>query len=225
MELTGQQLIPATLDITWVALNDPDTLKSCITGCESIEKTSESDYAVVMAVKIGPVNAKFKGKLTLTNLQPPQAYSIVFEGQGGIAGFGKGSANVKLTPLDHRTQLDYAAIAQVGGKIAQIGSRLVDAAARKIADEFFTALNKRLGGGAPGSAVAPGASGGTGTVAAATGGSGVGGVEAAPWVWPTAAASADGGVAATAVQTGAKEASADETDAKSSWFSRLRSKL
>ncbi|MFT3802999.1 MAG: carbon monoxide dehydrogenase subunit G [Burkholderiaceae bacterium] len=147
MELTGQQLIPATLDITWIALNDPGTLKSCISGCESIEKTGDSDYAVVMAVKIGPVNAKFKGRLTLTNLHPPQAYSIVFEGQGGIAGFGKGTANVTLTAIENRTRLDYAAVAQVGGKIAQIGSRLVDAAARKIADEFFTALNRRLGGG------------------------------------------------------------------------------
>lgn len=146
MELTGQQLIPAPIDKTWEALNDPATLKACINGCESIEKTAEDEYAILMTVKIGPVNAKFKGKLTISNLQPPSSYTINFEGQGGIAGFGKGSANVSLTPVDDSTQLDYTAKAQVGGKIAQIGSRLVDAAARKIADEFFTAFNASVGG-------------------------------------------------------------------------------
>lgn len=147
MELTGQQLIPAPIDQTWAALNDPDTLKACINGCESIEKTGDNEYAVVMVVKIGPVNAKFKGKLMLSNLNPPESYSINFEGQGGVAGFGKGSADVKLTPQEGSTQLDYTAKAQIGGKIAQIGSRLVDAAARKIADEFFTAFNAQFGGG------------------------------------------------------------------------------
>jgi len=109
MELTGQQIIAAPIDRTWVALNDPGTLKECIAGCESIEKTGDDEYAVVMAVRIGPVNAKFKGKLKLQNLQPPSSYTIAFEGQGGVAGFGKGSADVRLTPQGGNTTLDYTA--------------------------------------------------------------------------------------------------------------------
>ena len=120
MELTGQQVIAAPIDKTWVALNDPGVLKECIAGCESIDKTGDDEYTVVMSVRIGPVNAKFKGKLKLENLQPPTAYSLVFEGQGGVAGFGKGSADVKLTPQGTSTVLDYTARATVGGKIAQL---------------------------------------------------------------------------------------------------------
>jgi uncharacterized protein len=146
MELIGQQRIAAPIDKTWVALNDPGVLKECIAGCESIERVSEREYAVAMAVKIGPVNAKFKGKLFLDNLQPPNSYTINFEGQGGVAGFGKGSADVKLTPEGPATLLDYAARAQVGGKIAQIGSRLVDMAAKKMADDFFVAFNTKVAG-------------------------------------------------------------------------------
>lgn len=148
MELTGRQVIAAPIDRTWVALNDPGTLKECIAGCESIDKTGDDEYAVVMAVRIGPVNAKFKGKLKLQNLQPPSSYTIAFEGQGGVAGFGKGSADVRLTPQGGNTTLDYTARATVGGKIAQIGSRLVDSAAKKMADDFFTAFNARMGGAA-----------------------------------------------------------------------------
>lgn len=148
MELTGQQIIAAPIDRTWVALNDPGTLKECIAGCESIEKTGDDEYAVVMAVRIGPVNAKFKGKLKLQNLQPPSSYTIAFEGQGGVAGFGKGSADVRLTPQGGNTTLDYTARATVGGKIAQIGSRLVDSAAKKMADDFFAAFNAKMGAAA-----------------------------------------------------------------------------
>lgn len=144
MELTGQQRIAAPIDKTWVALNDPGILKDCITGCESLDRVSDNEYTVAMAVRIGPVNAKFKGKLALENLQPPRAYTINFEGQGGVAGFGKGSADVKLTPDQGGTLLDYTARAQVGGKIAQIGSRLVDMAAQKMADDFFAAFNARV---------------------------------------------------------------------------------
>ena len=146
MELTGQQLIPATLQRTWQALNDPHTLKACINGCEAIEETAPNEYAVTMTVKVGPVSARFKGRLRLSDLKPPTSYTIFFEGQGGVAGFAKGTASVELTPEGAATRLAYRANAQVGGKLAQIGSRVIDASARKIADEFFVAFNTRLGG-------------------------------------------------------------------------------
>ena len=191
MELIGQQLIAAPIDRTWVALNDPGTLKECIAGCDSIDKVSDNEYTVSMAVRIGPVNAKFKGKLKLENLQPPTSYTIVFEGQGGVAGFGKGSADVKLTPQDGGTLLDYAARAQVGGKIAQIGSRLVDAAAKKMADDFFAAFNAKVAGAGPaaeppatdGPAPAAGAAAAAAPAAAAPGG-------VPTWVWIVGAAAA-----------------------------------
>jgi hypothetical protein len=144
MELTGQQLIPASQAVTWKALNDPEMLKQCIAGCESIELTGENQYLAKMAVRIGPVNAKFTGKLQLSEINEPSSYTIHFDGQGGVAGFGKGSAKVQLTPVANQTQLDYTANAQVGGKLAQIGSRLVDSAARKIADDFFKEFNTRV---------------------------------------------------------------------------------
>ena len=145
MELTGHQVIPASLQRTWQALNDPQTLKACITGCESIEATAPNEYAVTMTAKVGPISARFKGRLHLSDIQPPTSYKILFEGQGGIAGFGKGTATVQLSPQGTETSLEYRANAQVGGKIAQIGSRLIDASARKIADDFFTAFNRHLG--------------------------------------------------------------------------------
>jgi hypothetical protein len=146
MELTGEQRIAAPVDRTWVALNDPSTLKACIAGCETIEREEDNVFAVTMAVRIGPVNAKFKGKLRLENIQPPSSYTINFEGQGGVAGFGKGSADVTLSAQEGGTLLKYTARAQVGGKIAQIGSRLIDATARKMADDFFTAFNAQVAG-------------------------------------------------------------------------------
>jgi len=144
MELNGERLIPASIDATWAALNDPEILKGCIPGCESIERVTDSEYAVRMTARIGPVAAKFKGKLTLSDLKPPQSYSIAFEGQGGVAGFGKGGAQVQLAPEGDATRLSYQVKASVGGKLAQIGSRLVDAAARKLADDFFTAFNAKV---------------------------------------------------------------------------------
>lgn len=146
MKLSGQRTIPAPVEKTWDALNDPEILKDCIKGCESLEETGPDEFMAALKVKIGPVNARFKGKLNLENVQPPSSYTIRFEGQGGIAGFGKGSADVSLTPQDDNTAtlLAYESTAQVGGKIAQIGSRLVDSAASKIAEEFFTAFEERL---------------------------------------------------------------------------------
>src|ERR1700712_1567407 len=124
MELSGERLIPASVDTTWAALNDPDTLKGCIAGCESLERVGADGYAAVVAMKIGPVSARFKGNLKLTNVDPPRGYTINFDGQGGVAGFGKGSADVSLAALsEHATTLAYKARATVGGKMAQIGSR------------------------------------------------------------------------------------------------------
>jgi uncharacterized protein len=145
MELNGERLIPASLETTWAALNDPVTLKACIAGCESLERTGDDAYAAVVAMKIGPVSARFKGNLKMTNVAPPNGYTIVFDGQGGVAGFGKGSADVKLTAEgEAATKLAYSARATVGGKIAQIGSRLIDATAGKITDDFFKAFEAQL---------------------------------------------------------------------------------
>jgi len=158
MELQGERLIPADVDRTWHALNDPDTLKACIAGCESVTRIGDNSFEAVVAVKVGPVSARFKGKLQMTNVNPPHAYTINFDGQGGAAGFGKGSADVSLSPEGADTRLRYSAKAQVGGKMAQIGSRLVDAAAAKITDDFFSAFEQRLrppGEAAPAEAAKP----------------------------------------------------------------------
>jgi hypothetical protein len=145
MELQGNRLIPAPVPVTWEALNDPDTLKACIAGCESLERTGDDAYTAVVAMRIGPVSARFKGNLKMTNVDAPNGYTIAFDGQGGVAGFGKGSADVKLAPEgDAATRLSYAARAQVGGKMAQIGSRLIDATASKITDDFFKAFEANL---------------------------------------------------------------------------------
>jgi hypothetical protein len=145
MEMTGEQLIPAPQQQTWDALNDPAMLKQCVPGCESIEALAANEYQVLMVARVGPVSAKFKGKLTLSDVQPPNSYSMAFEGQGGAAGFAKGGAQVRLSPEDGGTKLSYEAKANVGGKLAQIGSRLVDAAAKKVADEFFRNFNQKMG--------------------------------------------------------------------------------
>jgi len=147
MNLHGERIIPASVEKTWNALNDPQTLKACIAGCESIEATGENQYLAVMAVRIGPVNAKFKGRLQLSDIVPMESYKINFDGQGGVAGFGKGSANVTLAPdgeSGQSTRLSYVADASVGGKIAQVGSRLVESAAAKIAEDFFKAFEARM---------------------------------------------------------------------------------
>lgn len=144
MQMTGQRLLPVPPQQAWNALNDPQMLKACIPGCESVTETGPNTYEVLMAARIGPVSAKFKGKLVQSDIVEPQSYTLAFDGQGGVAGFGKGKAEVKLDAAEGGTQLSYTATAQVGGKIAQIGSRLVDAAASKIADEFFAAFEKQL---------------------------------------------------------------------------------
>lgn len=145
MELTSQQALPVAQAQAWEALNDIGLLKACIPGCDGITATGENQYEVLITAAIGPVKAKFKGKLQLENLQPPHSYTLRFEGQGGAAGHGKGTAEVRLEPTGARTTvLHYTAKATVGGKIAQLGSRLVDMAAQKMATEFFTTFNTKL---------------------------------------------------------------------------------
>ena len=145
MELTSQQTLPVAQAQAWEALNDISLLKECIPGCDGITATGEHQYEVLITAAIGPVKAKFKGKLQLEDLQPPTSYTLRFEGQGGAAGHGKGSAEVKLESTGPRsTVLHYTAHATVGGKIAQLGSRLVDMAAQKMATEFFTTFNTKL---------------------------------------------------------------------------------
>ena len=138
MELTGQQIIPAPRARVWAALNDPEVLKRCIPGCQEIEKLSDTELTARVGLAVGPVKATFNGRVTLSDMDPPNGYKISGEGQGGVAGFGKGSAVVQLSDEAGGTKLTYTADAAVGGKLAQIGSRLVEATARKLADEFFS---------------------------------------------------------------------------------------
>jgi len=145
MEMSGEQLVPAPQRVVWDALNDPEMLKASVPGCESIERSGDNEYQVQMVARVGPVSAKFKGKLTLSDVKAPDSYSIAFEGQGGPAGFAKGGAHVRLTPEAEKTKLSYDVKASVGGKLAQIGSRLVDAAAKKVADDFFRNFNQKVG--------------------------------------------------------------------------------
>ena len=144
MEIIGQQLIPQAQQKTWDAICDPAVLQLCIPGCESMTRISDSEFELMMAAKVGPVSAKFKSRITLTNVDAPNAYTLIFEGQGGVAGFAKGQADVKLVPEDGSTRLEYAAKATIGGKLAQVGSRLVDGVAKKLAEQFFTAFNQHL---------------------------------------------------------------------------------
>jgi uncharacterized protein len=149
MELTESHSLPVPQQRAWEALNDTAVLKACIPGCESIEPDGDNAWAVALMAAVGPVKARFKGRMELTDVEAPNRYTINFEGQGGAAGFGKGSAQVMLESAgDDATTLSYTASAQVGGKLAQIGSRLVDGAARKIAAEFFKRFGEQLGGDA-----------------------------------------------------------------------------
>ncbi len=150
MDMKDSRIINAPQAKVWAALNDPAMLKQCIIGCDSLEATDEGTFVAAMSVKVGPVSAKFKGKLQLEDVQPPNSYKLKFEGQGGPAGFANGTANVSLTAESPTsTRLDYVANAMIGGKLAQIGSRLVDAAARKIADDFFSKFDALVGEAMP----------------------------------------------------------------------------
>jgi carbon monoxide dehydrogenase subunit G len=141
MEMLGNRQLPITQQQAWEALNDPATLQKCIPGCDKFEPSGDNEYTVALAVKVGPVSAKFNGKVRLAEIMPPDSYRLSFEGQGGVAGFAKGSSSVSLKPVADAQapacELDYTVQAQVGGKIAQLGQRLIDGAAKSTADDFF----------------------------------------------------------------------------------------
>ncbi len=137
MTMNGECQLAIPRETVWEKLNDTETLKACIPGCEQFDKLSDTEFQAVSTTKIGPVKAKFKGKVTLSDLDPPNGYKISGQGDGGVAGFAKGGATVKLEPKDGGTLLSYTVEAQIGGKLAQLGQRLINGAAKKMADEFF----------------------------------------------------------------------------------------
>ncbi len=144
MDMQGSRQLAITQQQAWDALNDPAVLKACIPGCDKVEPTGENQYAIGMSVKVGPVAAKFAGKISLSDIVPPKSYSINFEGQGGAAGFGKGNSAVTLTPNDGGCLLDYTVHASVGGKIAQLGQRLIDGVAKSMAEDFFKRFDQAM---------------------------------------------------------------------------------
>lgn len=155
MDMTGERRIPAPRQKVWDALNDPEVLRICIPGCESLEKTSDTDLKATAAIKIGPIAARFTGKVQLTELDPPSSYRISGEGQGGVAGFAKGGANVRLSDDGADTLLQYDVKAQVGGKIAQLGARLIDATSKQMADMFFDRFTSEVAGPVAAEVAAP----------------------------------------------------------------------
>ena len=150
MEMQASRTLAVSQQQAWDALNDPEVLKLCIPGCDKVEPTGDNQYAVAMALKIGPVSAKFAGKITLSDIVPPESYNIAFDGSGGVAGFGKGNAQVKLVPLavdgvgQASCELHYTVHATVGGKIAQLGQRLIDGAAKTMAEDFFKRFDNEM---------------------------------------------------------------------------------
>ena len=144
MDMIGEQRINASREAVWRALNDPQVLARCIPGCETLEMTSDNEFTATVTLKVGPVKAKFAGKVILSDLDPPNGYTLSGEGQGGGAGFAKGGANVRLAEDGGQTILTYKVNAQVGGKLAQVGSRLIDGTARKLAGQFFAKLDETL---------------------------------------------------------------------------------
>jgi uncharacterized protein len=146
MEMTGEYRIPAPRQRVWEALNDPAVLKACIPGCKQLEKVSDTDFTAIVATKVGPVSATFRGSVNLSELDPPNGYTLTGQGQGGAAGFARMGARVSLKQESDDTLLAYSAQADIGGKLASVGSRLVQTVARKNADDFFSAFARQLGG-------------------------------------------------------------------------------
>lgn len=144
MEILGQQIIAAPRQRVWDALNDPDTLKACLPGCELVERVSPEEFRVIIKTAIGPLKARFQGSLKITEAQEPASCVMQFEGQGGAVGFGKGTSSVVLKEVADSTELSYEAKAQIGGKLAQVGCRLIDSVAKKMADDFFKAFQNEL---------------------------------------------------------------------------------
>jgi carbon monoxide dehydrogenase subunit G len=146
MTMNGEVQLAAPREMVWTKLNDPEVLKACIPGCEELEKTEDNGFRAVAKMKVGPVSARFKGRVTLSDLDPPNGYKISGEGEGGVAGFAKGGATVGLTDSDGGTLLKYDVEAQIGGKLAQLGQRLINGSAKKLADEFFANFAKAVQG-------------------------------------------------------------------------------
>jgi uncharacterized protein len=185
MDMTGEFRIPAPRETVWKALNDPEVLKRSIPGCEEVVKVSDTDLTAKVAAKVGPVSARFTGKVTLSDLDPPNGYRISGEGQGGVAGFAKGGATVKLAEDGVGTLLSYTVQAQVGGKLAQIGSRLIDATARKMAEDFFARFAAQVTASTP-AAVAEGAAPGpapAGQTVTSPSAPSTADKRVPPWVW------------------------------------------
>ena len=146
LNMEGEERIAAPIQKVWMALNDPEILKECIPGCQSLEKTAENELAATVVLKIGPIKATFNGAVTLSNLNPPSGYTISGEGKGGVAGFAKGGADVTLSEDGpDTTLLRYTARADVGGKIAQLGSRLIESTSKKLAGQFFSTFGEKVG--------------------------------------------------------------------------------
>ena len=197
MDLQGSRQLAVTQQQAWDALNDPEVLKVCIPGCTSIEPSGDNAFDLVNTVKIGPVSAKFKSTITLSDINPPASYTLNFEGNGGPAGFGKGTANVNLAPNDQGCELSYTVNASVGGKVAQVGQRLIDGVAKSMAEKFFKNFDEEMqrrhpaveapvveGGEAPagnGSATAAKAAAVTAAAGAGTGAVQKGGMPS--WIW------------------------------------------
>ncbi len=173
MEMTGEYRIPATQQRVWDALNDPAVLKACIAGCQQLDKVSDTEFKAIVATKVGPISATFRGAVNLSELDAPNGYTLTGQGQGGAAGFARMSARVALKPEADDTLLTYAANAEIGGKLASVGSRLVQTVARKNADDFFSAFARQLGGTGDLETVAAAAPSAA-TTAALVGGGGLG---------------------------------------------------
>ena len=180
MDMTGQRALQATQQQAWEALNDPDILKACIPGCKKFEATSDNAYAVTAGIKIGPVAATFNGNVQLTDIVPPTSYKLSFDAQGGVAAFGKGESSVELKPLDKGCELHYTVHSTVGGKIAQLGQRLIDGVAKNMAEDFFKRFEAELEKRYPSAAGTATEPGQTTTTPATTGGM-------PTWVWAAGA--------------------------------------
>lgn len=189
MDMQGSRKLAVNRQQAWEALNDPEVLKLCVPGCESIEATGDQAYALVSTVKVGPVAAKFKSTINLTDIQAPESYTLNFNGNGGAAGFGKGSARVALTPEGEGCELAYTVNATVGGKIAQVGQRLIDGVAKAMAESFFKRFDEEMQRRHPAPAEAPAAGAAASTASADSAGPGgsaglgptLRGVS--PWIW------------------------------------------
>jgi uncharacterized protein len=215
MEIIGTQTIPAPRATVWAALNDPEVLKKCLPGCEAVERMAEDEFKVVVVTSIGPLRARFNGVLRLTEVNAPVSCVMVFEGQGGAVGFGKGSSAVTLSETPAGTDLAYNAQAHVGGKLAQVGSRLIESVAKKMTDDFFKAFRKQLAPDAvPDAAAAGGADAAGGTLASAVSASSSTGAAAS-------AGSASSGASASAATSSNANQSGNQRPMVPAWWLAL----